>query len=188
MGATATMDFTCTTNDYFFSDDMPQFCGLSEDIESIGIGSSFQQATIVLKRVLSNIGGVYKVGCKASADAVDFFPERSIYGSAMRAIYDLCQRPSSYSERTPDLPNEKQAMAAKFGLMKLATNNLPEPKIMLLDEGTLGAFWYASSNRYVSIDFEVDGTLVWGVDDENGIEVGEFSVAGDIPDRILSAF
>ena len=188
MGAAATMDFTCATNDYFFSNDMAQLCGLNADIESIGIGSSFQQATVVLKRVFSGIGGGYKVGCKASAGAVDFFPERSIYSSAMRAIDDLCQRPLSYSERTPDMPNEKQAIAAKAGLLKLATNNLPEPKIMLLDGGTLGAFWYTRDNRYVSMDFEVDGTIVWGVDDENGIEVGEFSVSGDIPDKILSAF
>ncbi len=190
MDTASEMDFSdCATNAYFLGGDMAQSGCKNDCLENIGTVGAFQQRTTVAKRLPSNIGGGYNASVHvfyASVDTVDFFPKRSIYGNALRAIDGLCQSPLNYSEHTPDAPGEAQVEAAKAGLLKLATNNLPEPKIMLLDDGTLGAFWYARGNRYVSIDFEADGNLVWGVDDETGIEVGEFRVTGDIPNKILS--
>lgn len=174
----------CFTNTYFPASYK------NDRIGGVGTRVQFQQITKGLVRLISNISGGYDLPSSVFYDCddiVDFFPEDPIYGNAFRAIDGLCQSPWNYSEHTPNAPSMDHVKTAKAGLLKLAANNLPEPEIMLLDDGTLGAFWYTQDNRYVSIDFE-DDNFIWGINDENGTEVGEFRVTGDIPDKIISLF
>lgn len=123
-----------------------------------------------------------------------------LYPNAMRSIEVLCRKSENYAKDAPKRPDETQVKAAKAGIMKLLDKSLPEPKMMLLDNGTLGAFWYirgsdntlisndrlADGDVYVSMEFEPSGTIVWGIADEYGIEVDEFPEAEDIPEKVVS--
>ena len=50
---------------------------------------------------------------------------------------------------------------------------MPAPKVMLLDEGTLGAFW-RSGNNYASIDFDVDGIYPWAAAKDTDVVSGNW--------------
>jgi hypothetical protein len=106
------------------------------------------------------------------------------YDAPFYAIYRLRIAPANWSTNPAEAPNDLQVNVAQNVLAMLALAGLPAPKIMLLDDGTLGAFW-RRGDQYASIDFDVDGEYPWsaakGLEVTSGIWRG-----GPLPGQILN--
>lgn len=127
----------------------------------------------------------FVVDNESSDIEIDYLPKK-LYERAYRQVDNLRQNPANYSDNDPNVPSPVQETTAKAALFKLAESGLPEPKIMLLDDGTLSAYWFIDNKNYASIDFDASKNLIWGIDEEGCITVGEFSLDDTIPHEIIS--
>ena len=76
------------------------------------------------------------------------------------------------------VPSEEQKNAALLGLANLILACMPAPAPMLLEDGTIGAYW-RRGQHYASIDFEVDGEHSWAGTDGTKYLSGTWKLPGE---------
>lgn len=116
---------------------------------------------------------------------LNYFPIEADYSKARQSIIDLHNDPCNYSDHNPEEPSNEQIQAAIDGLDSFSRYSLPEPAIMLQEDGTYCAYWHASDGKYVSIDLESDRVFIWVIADACGEQSGQFNLEHDIPKVIL---
>lgn len=85
-----------------------------------------------------------------------------------------------------DAPSEEQKNAALLGLVNLISALMPAPSPMLLEDGTIGAYW-RRGQHYASIDFEVDGEHSWAGTDGTKYISGTWKVPGEqLPPALIN--
>ncbi|MCE5360668.1 MAG: hypothetical protein JJ714_06735 [Acidithiobacillus sp.] len=139
-----------------------------------------------VKDIVTKISGTISsiIGlCKPLSNPSDLM---AFYHSSYDAIDRLAAASTNWSVRPAQAPNIDQIYAARLGLLRLWISNAPEPKIMLLDEGTLGAFWW-DGEIYASMDFNTDGEYPWSV--ANGLNVisGIWAEGEPMPNELRNA-
>ena len=82
-------------------------------------------------------------------------------------------------------PSSQQIGSAILGVANLMLTGAPAPSPMLLDDGTVGAFW-RSGQHYVSIDFEVDGIHTWVGTNGEEFKSGTWEPSGALPAELTS--
>lgn len=87
--------------------------------------------------------------------------------------------------KATDVPSEQQKNAALLGLANLILALLPAPSPMILEDGTIGAYW-RRGQCYASIDFEVDGEHSWAGTDGTKFHSGTWKVPGQLPPELIS--
>jgi hypothetical protein len=118
------------------------------------------------------------------------YPQQSLLSGgtlveAYQAQFDTIERyrsaPSNWSSGPVSAPTEEQVRVARRALLQLFFAKVPAPKVMLLDEGVIGAYW-RRGNNYASIDFDADGEFPWAIVNGDDIESGIWM--GDLPPPI----
>jgi hypothetical protein len=95
-------------------------------------------------------------------------------------------RVGHWNGEATNVPSEAQKNAALLGLANLILALTPAPSPMLLDDGTIGAYWRRGSH-YASIDFEVDGEHSWAGTDGTKYCSGTWKVPGEqLPPALTS--
>lgn len=82
------------------------------------------------------------------------------YEPVFRTVMLYRARVGHWKNDAADMPSEEQKNAALLGLANLILALMPAPSPMLLQDGTIGAYW-RRGQCYASIDFEVDGEHSW---------------------------
>lgn len=96
------------------------------------------------------------------------------------------RRSGHLSGEAIDVPSEEQKNAALLGLANLILALMPAPSPMLLEDGTIGAYW-RRGQHYASIDFEVDGEHSWAKTDGTNYVSGTWTVPGEqFPPALMS--
>jgi hypothetical protein len=114
-----------------------------QDSTKVGLNSSFAQLVSLV------IGEPLSVSSK------------STYLDAQLAIIEhFKSAPSNWSTAEAEAPSDEQVRVAKLALITIMINSIPVPKVMLLDGGTIGAYW-RRDDQYASIDFDQDGEYPW---------------------------
>lgn len=88
-----------------------------------------------------------------------------------------------YSDDYPTPTSETINIATK-AISLFNELNIHPPKPMITTEGVIGAYWKINDN-YVSIDFYVDETFVWGTIVNNVTTTGEWNLNNPIPHNII---
>lgn len=78
-------------------------------------------------------------------------------------------------------PSSKQIESAAVGVANLILAGAEPPSAMLLDDGTIGAFWRRGQN-YLSIDFDADEEHPWAGTDGERYWAGVWKPSGELPD------
>ena len=91
----------------------------------------------------------------------------------------------NWQEGEPDIPSEAQKNAALLGLANLVFACVPAPSPMLLEDGTIGAYW-RRGRCYASIDFEVDGEHSWAGTDGKQFRSGTWKIPGQLPPELVN--
>lgn len=92
---------------------------------------------------------------------------------------------SHWNGEEPNVPSEEQKNAALLGLANLISALLPAPSPMILEDGTIGAYW-RRGQCYASIDFEVDGEHSWAGTDGTKFHSGTWKVPGQLPTELIN--
>lgn len=108
------------------------------------------------------------------------------YEPVFRTVMLYRARVGHWSGETTDVPSEEQKNAALLGLANLILAVMPAPSPMLLEDGTIGAYW-RRGQHYASIDFEVDGEHSWAGTDGTKYFSGTWKVPGEqLPPALIS--
>lgn len=107
------------------------------------------------------------------------------YESVFRMVMLYRARVSHWNGEATDVPSEEQKNAALLGLANLILALLPAPSPMILEDGTIGAYW-RRGQCYASIDFEVDGEHSWAGTDGTKFHSGTWKVPGQLPPELIS--
>lgn len=107
------------------------------------------------------------------------------YEPVFKTVMLYRARVANWQDGEPDVPTEAQRSAALLGLANLVVSLLPAPSPMLLEDGTIGAYW-RRGQCYASIDFEVDGEHSWAGTDGKHFRSGTWKVPGQLPPELLS--
>ncbi|MDQ1920418.1 hypothetical protein [Massilia pseudoviolaceinigra] len=96
-----------------------------------------------------------------------FWPVFGLYILQTSPVYPLCNAiehlramPANWSATPVAAPDAAQIEAAQRGLIMLMLAGVPAPALMLLNDGTVAAFW-RRADAYASIDFDADGEFAW---------------------------
>ena len=100
------------------------------------------------------------------------------YESVFRTVMLYRARVCHWNVEAIDVPSEEQKNAALLGLANLILALMPAPSPMLLEDGTIGAYW-RRGKHYASIDFEVDGEHSWAGTDGIKYLSGTWKVPGE---------
>ncbi len=100
------------------------------------------------------------------------------YESVFRTVMLYRARVCHWNGEAIDVPSEEQKNAALLGLANLILAHMPAPSPMLLEDGTIGAYW-RRGKHYASIDFEVDGEHSWAGTDGTKYLSGTWKVPGE---------
>ncbi|MBU0688444.1 MAG: hypothetical protein KJ850_08885 [Gammaproteobacteria bacterium] len=107
------------------------------------------------------------------------------YESVFRTVM-LYQTRLGHWNGEADVPSEVQKNAALLGLANLILALMPVPSPMLLEDGTIGAYW-RRGQHYASIDFEVDGEHSWAGTDGTKYLSGIWKVPGEqLPPALIN--
>jgi hypothetical protein len=68
-------------------------------------------------------------------------PHAEAYMAQLNAIERFRAVPTNWSTSPVVAPNAEQTAAAQHGLLMLLLEDVPAPKLVLLNDGTLAAFW-----------------------------------------------
>jgi hypothetical protein len=108
------------------------------------------------------------------------------YEPVFRTVMLYRARVGHWKGEATDVPSEKQKNAALLGLANLILALIPAPSPMLLEDGTIGAYW-RRGQCYASIDFEVDGEHSWAGTDGTKFFSGTWKVPGEqLPPALVS--
>ncbi|MBJ7313343.1 hypothetical protein ACFOLJ_09815 [Rugamonas sp. CCM 8940] len=104
------------------------------------------------------------------------------YAAQLDEIERLRAVPANWSTLPVAAPNAEQLASAQRGLLMLLLEGVPAPKVMLMNDGTLAAFW-RHSDMYASIDFDTDGEFPWSAARELDVTSGSWS-GGTLPPQL----
>lgn len=108
------------------------------------------------------------------------------YEPVFRTVMLYRARVGHWNGEATDVPSEEQKNAALLGLANLILALIPAPSPMLLEDGTIGAYW-RRGQHYASIDFEVDGEHCWAGTDGTKYFSGTWKVPGEqLPPALTS--
>ena len=108
------------------------------------------------------------------------------YEPVFRTVMLYRARVGHWNGEAIDVPSEEQKNAALLGLVNLISALVPAPSPMLLEDGTIGAYW-RRGQHYASIDFEVDGEHSWARTDGTKYLSGTWKVPGEqLPPALIS--
>ena len=112
------------------------------------------------------------------------------YEPVFRTVTRYRSHVSNWKGEATNVPSEEQKNAALLGLANLIFAHMPAPSPMLLEDGTIGAYW-RRGKCYASIDFEVDGEHSWAGTDGTKYLSGTWKVPGEplphaLVDELLS--
>jgi hypothetical protein len=108
------------------------------------------------------------------------------YEPVFRTVKCYRARVGPWNGKAIDVPSEEQKNAALLGLANLILALIPAPSPMLLEDGTIGAYW-RRGQHYASIDFEVDGEHSWAGTDGTKYLSGTWKVPGErLPPALIS--
>ncbi len=93
-------------------------------------------------------------------DPLSSSPHMDAYMTQLSTIERFRAAPTNWSTSPVAAPNLEQTVAAQRGLLLLLLEDVPAPKVMLMNDGTLAAFW-RRGDMYASIDFDADGEFPW---------------------------
>ncbi|WP_301233812.1 hypothetical protein [Pandoraea cepalis] len=93
--------------------------------------------------------------------------------------YQVCT--AGWSSEHSVAPSSRQLESAAVAVANLILAGAEPPSAMLLDDGTIGAFWRKGQN-YLSIDFDSDGDLPWAGTDGERYWAGVWKPSGELPD------
>ena len=100
------------------------------------------------------------------------------YEPVFRTVMLYRARVGQWNGEATDVPSEEQKNAALLGLANLILALMPAPSPMILEDGTIGAYW-RRGQHYVSIDFEVDAEHTWAGTDGTKYLSGTWKVPGE---------
>ncbi len=100
------------------------------------------------------------------------------YEPIFRTVMFYRARVGQWNGEETDVPSEEQKNAALLGLANLILALMPAPSPMLLEDGTIGAYW-RRGQHYASIDFEVDGEHTWAGTDGTKYLSGTWKLPGE---------
>ncbi len=108
------------------------------------------------------------------------------YEPVFRTVMHYRAHIGHWNGEATDVPSEEQRNAALLGLANLILALMPAPSPMLLEDGTIGAYW-RRGQHYASIDFEVDGEHSWAGTDGTRYFSGTWKVPGEqLPPALVS--
>lgn len=107
------------------------------------------------------------------------------YESVFKAVMLYRAHVGQWQSGEPDVPSEAQMNAALLGLANLVAALAPAPSPMLLEDGTIGAYW-RRGQCYASIDFEVDGEHSWAGTDGKQFHSGTWKIPGQLPPELMN--
>lgn len=102
------------------------------------------------------------------------------------AIERFKSAPSNWSMTEAEAPSEDQSRAAQRALITMMVASVPAPKTMLLDGGTIGAYWQ-HAGLYASIDFDQDGEFPWTIACGNSLRSGIWVQSQPFPQELRAA-
>jgi hypothetical protein len=107
------------------------------------------------------------------------------YRNFFRAIdrYQACV--AGWNSEHSVAPSASQIESAAMGVVSLMVGGAPAPNAMLLDDGTIGAYW-RSGQSYASIDFEPDGEHLWAGTDGQRYWSGIWKSSSELPEVMKS--
>lgn len=80
-------------------------------------------------------------------------------------------------------PSANQLESAAIGAANLMLAGAQAPNAMLLNDGTIGAYWRSGRN-YASIDFEADGEHPWAGTDGQNYWSGVWKPSNELPEAL----
>lgn len=96
--------------------------------------------------------------------------------------YKICS--SGWNNAHSVAPSEQHIQSALLGAAHLILAGTQAPNAMLLDDGTIGAYW-RKGKKYASIDFEVDGEHSWAGTDGERYWAGVWNPKENIPRDLM---
>lgn len=95
--------------------------------------------------------------------------------------YQICN--TGWNSAHSVVPSEEQIQCAFLGAVNLILAGAQAPNAMLLDDGTIGAYW-RSGEKYASIDFETDGEHSWAGTDGEKYWAGVWNPLNKLPEEL----
>lgn len=183
--STATQSTVYVVSEYFVSEKKPN---AKSDVDYLQ--SPVEQIRNQLNAWLSFFGSQTRVETEDATLLVP--PPKQIpqehfdsYEPVFKTVMLYGARVSNWNSEASDSPSEVQKNAALLGLANLVLALVPAPSPMLLEDGTIGAFW-RRGQCYASIDFEVDGEHSWAGTDGTKFHSGTWKVPGQLPPELIS--
>lgn len=105
------------------------------------------------------------------------------YRKFFRALdrYHACGR--GWHGEYSTAPSAEQLESATKAVASLIVAGAPAPSAMLLDDGTIGAYW-RNGETYASIDFDTDGEHPWAGTDGERYWSGVWEPLSTLPERL----
>ena len=97
----------------------------------------------------------------------------------------LKSSPFNWSMSEVATPSAEQVNMARKALSIMVLTGIPAPKLMLLNDGTIGAYWQ-EHELYASIDFDQDGEWPWTVVNKS-VQSGIWTPAEPVPQALHNA-
>lgn len=99
------------------------------------------------------------------------------YAVQLNAIEHMRARPANWSAAPVTAPDAARTDAAQRGLIMLLLAGVPAPTLMLLNDGTVAAFW-RRADAYASMDFDADGEFAWSAANAVDVTSGTWTGGG----------
>lgn len=107
----------------------------------------------------------------------------SRYNSYLRTVDRYRGVHDEWCNTESSLPSREHISNAVAGILNLLSIGAPPPMPMILQEGTIGAYW-RFGEKYVSIDFEADGEFIWAGTDGRDFFSGTWDSHGSFPSQL----
>lgn len=171
----ATMQSTmCVIGEYFVSH--TQLAAISE-IDYLA--SPLEQIRTQVNRWLGNSGSQTRLETEdATLVVAPCAQVPQAYFDSYEPVFSTVMHYRARVGDVTEVPSEEQTNAALLGLANLISAFMPAPSPMLLEDGTIGAYW-RRGQHYASIDFEVDGEHTWAGTDGTKYLSGTWKVPGE---------
>ena len=105
------------------------------------------------------------------------------YNAYLRAVDGYRGVHDEWCNTESSLPGRQHISNAVAGILNLLSIGAPPPMPMILQEGTIGAYW-RFGEKYVSIDFEADGEFIWAGTDGHNFFSGTWNSRESFPSQL----
>lgn len=119
----------------------------------------FTQQTPIKSGMNSTLAQFVSLGI---SESLSVSSKTTDFHAQFAAIERFKSAPSNWSMTEAEAPSEEQSRVAQRALIAMMVASVPAPKAMLLDGGTIGAYWRLDG-LYASIDFDQDGEFPWTI-------------------------